>query len=268
MLERALDLISLYETTSGPTRGRDFLEIGTGWCPWVPLLLRLTEARRIVTVDVNPWLSIKTAVRTTEALLDRAGKVGAALRLDPQAVYERLRSATSATSLAEWLAATEIAYHGVEVQGAGLPAHSVDAVLSSNVLEHVAPSGLRAIHRESARILRPGGVVAHRFNPQDHFSEGDRTITGANFLQYSEASWRWLGGSGLAYHNRIRCPQHVSLMREAGFEIVYSRTRPDLIARDAVKSGRLSVHTDFAGMTPDELTDDYMWVVARCRPLC
>ena len=261
--DRALDLLGLIRKRES-LRGRSFLEIGTGWCPWVPLVLLMAGARLVVTVDVNPWLSHRTAVRTTRALLARVSRIGEQTETDPEGIRERLSPAVEAPTLDAWLSVTGIRYiHGSGVQSAGLPASSFDGVVSSNVLEHVTPEDLLAIHLESARLLRPGGFVAHRFNPQDHFSVDDRSITGANFLQFSAEDWHPLGGSGLAYHNRLRCPQHLDVIRTAGLSIVYSRTRQDPKARAAIESEQLHVHPDFAGMEPGDLSDDYMWVVAQ-----
>ena len=265
MLGRSLDLLALVRDSGADPRGRDCLEIGTGWCPWLPLLLRIAGARRIVTIDVNPWLTLATARSTTHALLQRGRVVADALDVPAQAVTDAVAAAQRATSLAEWASALNIDYRGADLLSARLPANSFDAVLSSNVFEHVPPDALRAIHRESWRLLREGGRVFHRFNPQDHFSTGDRSITGANFLQFSQHQWSWLGGSGLSYHNRLRCPQHRDLITKSGFCVVLDRTRPDARAREAIESGRLRVHPDFAGFDPAALTDDYMWVVAA-RP--
>ena len=95
------------------------------------------------------------------------------------------------------------------------------------------------------------------------FRPGDASITGANFLQFSASQWRRLGGEGLAPHNRLRCVQHARLVEDAGLDIVVSRTRHDERARVAIESGALTVHPDFAGMSPSQLSDDYMWLVAR-----
>lgn len=266
MLERAIDLVALYRGAGGCLEGKKFLEVGTGWCPWVPLVLRLGGAGRIVTLDINPWLSHQTAVKTTKALLHRIGHVSQRMQIRAEAVSAPLEAAASTRSLQDWLASTGITYSsGTGIREAGLPAGTFDGILSSNVLEHVTPAGLTEIHRESARLLRPGGLVAHRFNPADHFSFSDASITSANFLQFSEAAWKWIGGSGLAYHNRLRCPQHRRLIEEAGLTIEHCRTRPDPRARMAVEAGGIRVHPDFAGMSADDLTDDYMWAVARRR---
>ena len=263
MLGRSLDLLALVRDSGADLRGRDCLEVGTGWCPWLPLLLRTAGVGRVVTIDVNPWLSLTTARSTTQALLERADRVADALAMSVHAVRAAVYEAQGATSLAQWLSALNIDYRCSDLLSADLAATSFDAILSSNVLEHVPPEGLRSIHQESWRLLRQGGRVFHRFNPQDHFSTADRSITGANFLQFSQDEWSWLGGSGLSYHNRLRCPQHRDLITGCGFRMVLERTRPDARARDAIASGRLRVHTDFAGFDLAELTDDYMWAVAE-----
>jgi SAM-dependent methyltransferase len=263
MFGRACDLLDLYRHSGGVLSGRDCLEIGTGWCPWVPLLLSVGGAHRIVTVDINPWLTLRTAVATTRAVLARREVIANMLGGSAGAGMRRLEEAEQARSLNDWLSMVGVVYHHADLLTAGLPAGSFDLVVSSNVLEHVPPGVLKAIHTESDRLLRAGGRIVHRFNPQDHFAGGDSSITGANFVQFSESEWRWLGGSGLSYHNRLRCRQHRVLIEQAGFDVVVARTRPDPAARRAIETGALRVHPDFAGFDSVDLTDDYMWVVAQ-----
>lgn len=264
MLGRSLDLMALYAEAGGPMPPGVCVEIGTGWNPWVPLLLRLAGARRILTLDVNPWLSHATAVATTRSLHERVERVADVVRRDPAALRAELTPLLATRTLAEWLSASAIEYRCPgDARHLDLPASSVDVVLSSNVLEHVAATDLSTMHAESLRILRSGGLAVHRFNPQDHFAGGDRSITGANFLQFSTDAWHRLGGDGLAPHNRLRCVQHAALVTAVGMDVVVSRTRADQRAERAIESGELVVHPDFARFTPKELTDDYMWLAAR-----
>src|SRR5262249_16590846 len=132
--------------------------------------------------------------------------------------YEAARPATRA--LRELLRATRVEYRcPADARRTGLKGASMDFVCSSNVLQHVAPPDLGAIPREASRVLKPGGLAVHRFNPEDHFKDVDKSITAVNFLQFSEREWRWYGGSGLGYHNRLRCSQHRRLLQEAGFKV-------------------------------------------------
>jgi SAM-dependent methyltransferase len=263
MLGRALDLLATFRDAGGDPAGSDCLEIGTGWCPWVPLLLVLKGARSVLTMDVNPYLSQATAVGTTRALLERTARVSDGIGLPVADIVKRLEAPARATTLDAWLNGLGVTYRLGDVTRASLAQAGFDLVVSSNVLEHVPPDALEAIHAESVRLLRPGGCVVHRFNPQDHYSTFDRSITGANFLQFSSNEWHWLGGSGISYHNRLRCPQHQALVERTGLSVRLSRTRPDLAAQRAIESGALKVHPDFAGMSLADLTDEYMWIVAE-----
>ena len=264
MLGRAVDLLSLYREAGGRLPSSHCVEIGTGWCPWLPLLLRLGGADQVLTIDVNPWLSHRTALATTRELHARAERAAHVLDRDPEWIRTQLTPLLAARSLADWLAASGIDYRSpADARALDVPDASVDAVLSSNVLEHVAAADLARLHLEAKRVLRSGGLAVHRFNPQDHFAPGDPSITGANFLRFSPQEWRRLGGEGLAPHNRLRCVQHAGLVEHAGLAIVVARTRPDERARLAIESGALPVHQDFAGMSPSQLSDDYMWLAAR-----
>jgi len=184
-------------------------------------------------------------------------------------VRERFAAARAAgDDLAAILRALRIDYHCPGDAGAtGLPAQSVDIVVSTNVLEHVYPHDLRRIHQETRRILTPGGVAAHRVDVGDHFVAVDRGITAGNFLQYSAAAWQWYGGSGLSYHNRLRCSDHVRLLQEAGLHVAESRTRIHEPTLRAIQDGTLPVHATFAGCTEEDLAGSFLWLTGVTAPM-
>lgn len=269
MLSRALDLIDLVRRVDKTVEGQRCLEIGTGWFPWLPILLVLHGASHVTTLDVNPWLSYSTAVLTTREARRYARRIAEAADVPERDVHARLDRASRAANLAEWQSALGIRYLRTTLAAVALPDASIDMIFSSNVLEHVRPDALRAMHNDSARLLRDRGLIVHRLNPQDHFSEDDRSITGAHFLKFSARQWYWIGGSGLAYHNRLRCPEHIDYIAQAAFDILHSHSRADDRARRTIESGQLTVHSDYKAFDIRGLTDDYLWVVAqksdRCR---
>ncbi|HEY2587514.1 MAG TPA: class I SAM-dependent methyltransferase [Tepidisphaeraceae bacterium] len=263
-LRRSFEVIALARDAGmDPAAGGTWLEVGTGWRPFLPFILYLLGAERVITLDVNPWLTARYAFETFVALEGQLDRLAAEMGTSAGAVRIRYHTARCrATRLPELLRVCNIEYRCPGDAGAtGLADGSVDVVCSSNVLEHIPPSELDRIHRESLRILRDGGLVVHRFNPADHFSHFDSRITSANFLRYSARQWRWYGGTGLAYHNRLRCCEHEQLFRQAGFAIDVSRVRMDQKALEAIASGTLRVHPDFAGFLAEELAADYMWIV-------
>jgi SAM-dependent methyltransferase len=242
------------------------LEIGTGWRPFLPFILSLADAEKVITIDINRWLNNSYAQETYRALAGQLDLISNRLGLAVTGVRERYEVAAHAKDLASLLEAMRTEYrYPADARHTGLPPASVDFVCSSNVLEHVPPEVLRDIHVESMRVLRPGGLAVHRINPADHFSHADRSVTAVHFLRYSSDQWYWLGGSGLAYHNRLRSVQHQRLLEGAGFSVLSSRVRIDPRSLKEITTGRQPIHSDFVHFAPEELAADYMWLVGR-RP--
>jgi SAM-dependent methyltransferase len=266
-LARAVNIVELIRESGRQPGGGIYLEIGTGWKPFLPFTLYLLGAERIFTLDINPWLTKDQAFETARILGTKLDVLAQQLGLERSALEQRYQAAMSrAKGLPELLEAFHVDYRcPADARDTGLRSESVDYVVSSNVLEHIPVEVLRAIHRESHRILRPGGLAVHRFNPEDHFSCDDSSITAVNFLRFSERQWRWYGGSGLAYHNRLRCVQHQRLFEAEGFDLLVRRTRMNERALRAIVQGEVPIHADFQGFSPEELAADYMWVVAQRR---
>jgi SAM-dependent methyltransferase len=100
-----------------------------------------------------------------------------------------------------------------------LPDGSVDFVSSTDVCEHVPEDDLAAIFRECFRLLRPGGAFSCRIDLQDHYSYFDRGLSRYNFLRFSDRTWA-LVNSPIHFQNRLRAPEYLALVRDAGFELV------------------------------------------------
>jgi SAM-dependent methyltransferase len=267
-IRRGCEVIDLAAQAGQSVRGRTVLEIGTGWRPFLPLLLWLAGSKRVVTIDVNPWLSEAYALETCRAIGEHLPLIADLLHADLTDLRARYEQGLQGKrTLHELLAAAGIEYrYPGDAARTMLPGESVDIVSSSNVLEHIPPDALLDIHTESLRILRPNGIVIHRVNPGDHYANADRSITTANFLRYSEREWRWYGGTGLSYHNRLRCYQHVELLGKAGFTVVIDRVRLDPRALAAIRTGQVPVHPDFSRYLPEQLASDYLWLVGRKGP--
>ncbi|SFI27234.1 methyltransferase domain-containing protein [Planctomicrobium piriforme] len=264
-LDRAFELVDLVHQAGDSIEGKICLEVGTGWRPLVPFVFALGGAKGIITVDVNPWLTLPYAIETWLALEDQLPEIAAVCRLPEHDVYDRYHSIPiNVRALDQLLMPLQIQYvYPGDARQTGLPDSSVDLVLSSNVLEHIPRDIQTDIHRESLRVLRTGGLSVHRFNPQDHYATVDDAITHANFLQFSSDEWNWYGGSGLAYHNRLRSRDYREMFAEAGFDLEICRERVDKRSLDAMADGHLVVHPEFEKYTPEELAVDYMWVVGR-----
>lgn len=261
-LQRAAELIEMIREAGQTIEGSECYEIGTGWHPFTPLAFYLAGARRIVSVDVNPWLSLNSALQTIQSVDPHLEWFTQICQLDRARVferYQRLVATPKADSLRELLGRfhCEYIYPG-DARHTGLPDRSMDFVISSNVLEHIPPTILRDIAAEGCRILKPGGLFVHRFNPGDHYANDDPSIGTGNFLQFSELEWKSYG-AGLAYHNRLRCSQFSELFAKVGLIPLIEKQRVDPTVLEALRNGTLQPHGDFADLSPEDLAADYMW---------
>lgn len=200
-------------------RGRDMLEIGTGWLPVLPLCFSLAGVRRCYTLDLNrhlDWGAVPAALRRLERHLALIADVSDQDEAQVRSRWEQLMAAGDGDAV---LAAAHIQYRApADAADTGLEPASLVLVNSSNVLEHVAPHLLMPILRESGRLLQPDGVSLHSVNCGDHYAYFDRSITQAHYLRYSEKQWRWWNND-LHYQNRLRPVDFVDAAREAGLEI-------------------------------------------------
>jgi hypothetical protein len=267
-LDRKLVLIKRMGSNGLSIEDKVVLEIGTGWHPVFPLLLYLAGARRVLTLDMNPWLTRTTLGVTLTGIEQEADRVAGELGIPVGAARDRLAAARAAmadarATPAAVLRACQVEYHmPCDATATGLPAGTVDYVTSANVLEHVPKSVIAAIFAEAHRLLRADGAMYHHVNPGDHFA-GDPRITTANFLRYSPSAWYFIGGSGVAYHNRLRCVDYVRLVEEADFEIRGTYSNTDARALAQLTTKELRAHTAFSGYTAEQLACDIIGLFAR-----
>jgi SAM-dependent methyltransferase len=245
--------------------GRAFLEVGTGWHPILPLILHIMGASRIITVDLNRWLTVGSLLETLRFIERCAGRFaddfGVSARRCGETV-KRLEGALNEYSLEEVLLSAGVEYRcRTDAADTRLASAELDYVVSTNVLEHVPPQTIDRMLAESVRILKPGGFIVHHIDPRDHFSY-DRRITTINFLRFSPRAWYYIGGSGLAYHNRLRCVDYVRLVQRHGFIIIAQPTQLDRRAFEELTAGRIRPHRTFAQYTSEQLCECSIAIVA------
>jgi hypothetical protein len=257
-----LKLLTLARQAGFNPHGAACLEVGTGWEPTLPYALYLTGAASVLTVDINPWLRPKVALRCWQAIGSRLGDVATAAGLTHAEVEKRYQS-VDGTDMTRLFSCCGIVYRcPADAAATGLPGNSLDAVLSASVLEHVPPAILAGIHRESRRILRPGGWSLHLVNPEDHFSQSDSTLSSVDFLRYDRATWEKIAGP-FAYHNRLRAVQHRKVLEAAGLMVAWEQVEVDRVAVEALRTGTIVPDAEFASLTPEELTAIWHWLFGR-----
>lgn len=216
-----------------PMAGRTFMEIGTGWFPTLPACFSLAGVSRCVTFDVNRLLDWQLTQRMLVALTKHLESISHAVQIPQQEVQERWRQFSSARNLDDFLERTGIEYRAPrDATSTGLEAQSVDVVFSNSVLEHVEQATIRALMRETRRILRRGGLAVHSVNCGDHYAYFDRSVTQIHYLRFCEPERR-LWNNSVHYQNRLGANDFIDIAAEEGLSIVLNRQKPrvELLAR-------------------------------------
>jgi SAM-dependent methyltransferase len=211
--------------------------------------------------DLRPLLHKSSLQATVDSLRANADLIGDELPVDRDALDSFLQSACGA-DLEGSLHRLRLRYLApCDVRRTTLPSGSVDAVVSRAVLEHIPPEIVRDIFRESARIVRTGGVACHIVDNSDHWEHRDKGISRINFLKYSDAAFRWTCVSGLNYQNRLRHSEYRRMLEDAGFEIERDEKTIDPEALELLE--RFPVAPRFKRFLKDDLATVTSFFLAR-----
>ncbi|MEO1996050.1 MAG: class I SAM-dependent methyltransferase, partial [Planctomycetaceae bacterium] len=147
-IRKALELINLTREAGRCLQNCVVLEIGTGERPFVPFLLRLAGADRVVTLDITRWLNKRQLLETYRELRTRIPSIAHHLQLDLAEVETRFPTDVDERgSVESFLQQFRIEYHcPADARHTGLAGQSLDVVVSSNVLEHLTPKALVEAH--------------------------------------------------------------------------------------------------------------------------
>jgi SAM-dependent methyltransferase len=191
-----------------------FYEFGAGWDLKIALSYAALGVGRQVLVDIRPSVRLELvndSLRTFERLWDE---------LESEAGHALRPLSGPVRSTGELEDRFGIAYLAPrDARATGLPEASVDFVSSTDTCEHIPAADLARIFAECRRLLRPGGAFSCRIDLQDHYSYFDPKLSRYHFLRFSDRAWS-LVNSPLHYQNRLRSPDYLRLVREAGLEVV------------------------------------------------
>jgi SAM-dependent methyltransferase len=226
--------VRLTETTA--------FEFGAGWFLLKQLLLSLYGCRHQITVDLRRLATIKLVNEALAKLAACSQSLGT--------IWRPIRQISSFEDLYTHYGISYLAPS--DARACGLPDRSVDLVSSTATLEHVPPDDIRAIMRESHRILRVRGLAVHYVDYTDHFAHFDKSISVYNFLQFSEDEWKSYN-SFIHYQNRLRHVEYVTLFAEAGFQVLEENRHvagpPELASLE-----RMRIAPEFAAFSLEQLS--------------
>jgi SAM-dependent methyltransferase len=213
---RACSHLALYEEHGPgvPAAEATFFEFGAGWDLAIPLAFAMLGIGRQIVIDIRPSARPELVSET----------IAAFERLRPELEETAGRSLRDLGGPIASVAELELRF-GIrylapcDARATGLPAGSVDFVSSTDTCEHIPEPDLAAIFAECRRLLRPGGAFSCRIDLQDHYAYFDHSLSRYNFLRFSDRTWA-LVNSPIHFQNRLRAPEYLGLVRDAGFELV------------------------------------------------
>ena len=239
-----------------PIADATFYEFGAGWDLAVPLAYAQLGVGRQVLVDIRPSARLEL-VNHTIASLERLRP-----ELEEDAGRPLRELGGPVSSLAELEGRFGIRYLApCDARATGLPEGSVELATSTDTCEHIPAADLAAIFAETRRLLRPGGAFSCRIDLQDHYSYFDRSLSRYHFLRFGDPVWA-LVNSPLHFQNRLRAPEYLRLVREAGFELVAENpSGPSEEGREELRTMALAER--FRDFSLDELGVTILSFVAR-----
>jgi SAM-dependent methyltransferase len=255
---RALNHLALYEEHGPgvPAAKATFFEFGAGWDLAIPLAYALLGVGRQIVIDIRPSARPELVNDT----------IAAFERLRPELEETAGRSLRDLggpiASVAELEPRFGIRYLApCDARATGLPAGSVDYVTSTDTCEHIPRADLASIFAECRRLLRPGGAFSCRIDLQDHYAYFDRSLSRYNFLRFSDRTWA-LVNSPIHFQNRLRAPEYLGLVRDAGFEVVVDNpSGPSAKGREELAT--LPLAERFRGYSVDDLGVTILSFVSR-----
>jgi SAM-dependent methyltransferase len=262
-IEEGMIQIGWLSEALGTLERKTVLEIGSGWEPLIPLLFSLCRADRVYLTDSTSLLDRDTLCGAIRSLAANQERILETLHLAPLDFGSTFKSEPS--SAADFLDQHRFTYLApCDCRHLAFPGSTLDIVTSRAVFEHIPPSIIEEILRESYRLLKPGGLTCHFIDNSDHWEHGDKRITRVNFLRFGDRAFRWTHLNSLNYQNRLRHIEYVEMLQKCGFEII--REERTIDARSLAAIAKFPLASRFQRFDAEELATVDSRLLAR-KPL-
>ncbi len=265
--EAAIATWNLIDSQGYSPSEKVFLEVGTGRVPVAPLAYWLMGARRVVTIDLNPYMNAELLKESLQYVTDHRQEVTSLF--GDTLHHDRLEALLDFAgrpeiSIASLLSQFPITYEAPgDAAATTLEENSVDFHTSHDVLEHIPFDKLVGIVKEGNRITKNNGLFVHRIDYSDHFSHTDSSISAINFLQYTDSQWHAYAGNRYMYMNRLRHDDYIRLLEQCGHKIVACKPSTDSRVRQLLESGQFAVDDRFRGKSSNILSIIGSWMVSQ-----
>ena len=238
------------------------LDFGAGWHPIIPLLYYALGVPRQYLLDLAPLLTpyqIADTVRLFRQLVTTPD-------LPWRQEFQRLPEMPTAPNadVTAILKSWGLSYHAPYPDQLDQYRGVADVAICTQVLLYIPPAGLRRCFQIIRDSLKPGGLFLSTVYLMDLYAHEDFRITPYNHLKFSGKFWdHWVNSSMMSF-NRLKAPDYLELLREAGFKIVHQEVNAPT-PEDYAQLDQVKVHPEFARYSREELAAKHLFFVAE-RP--
>ncbi len=251
-LQQGLHQVEMLRTTGYEPFGKDYLELGTGWSPVIPIIFALAGCKSLTLIDSQRLMDNHTFHVTCKQLADHTQDISQIIRIPADTIEQklvRLSTLSLEASLKElncnYLAPNDFLKND-------FPDSSFDIITSRAVMEHVPPKFVKEIYAEFKRILRYKGAMCHIIDNSDHWEHHDKSISRLNFLKFSQRTFDIFSSMNpLDYQNRLRHSQYKKIIESSGLNIIHDESIPDELTLSSLNI--LDFHDSFRTFATDDL---------------
>ena len=250
LLDEATHMVAAMRDIGATIHGAVIVEIGTGWLPILPLILRAGGAGEVITLDHDRLMDRRTFVHAITYIRENLDRI---LRISglPRSYFNlSTLPSRSEPSLADLCRAGAIVYRA-PFDFTKLAPQSADMVVSRATLEHIPEQRLREIFLHAAKVVKPGGIMCHIVDVSDHFAHTDKSLSRVDMLRYSDEEWLARTRHRLNHLSRLRWFDYAGLMRDTGWDVLRAWTSSDE-AWDAYEESYLDGVERYALERPDD----------------
>ncbi len=262
-LQHASDHISYYKNFKGSLQYKQVLELGTGWYPIVPIALYLSGADKIVSLDIQSWMTKESFLETVQMYQSwqQTDRLQSYLsQIDPKrwTLLIGLLDAEEHMDLEALCQVIGLSTFLQDARHTPFADQSFDFICSNNTFEHIYPDILQAILAEFKRLVKQDGLMSHFIDLSDHFAHFDQSITIYNFLQFSPQQWRFIDNR-IQPQNRLRWPDYLAMYNELGLPITDTTIRAgDLQALQSV-----AIDPSFSHLSKEDIAISHGYIISQ-----
>ncbi len=238
------------------------LQVGPGGSLGFEVLFALAGVREAYTIDAYPLLTfdLDNFMETLDSILSISRGLDG---INGYSSYPLSLPAYKTVAAGEYRVGASAIRHlyPCSFEAISLPDSSIDYLFSSATFEHVVDP--KSCIKETARVLRPGGITVHGIDLRDH-RNFDRPL---EFLKETEESWsrtmcEYCRSVPHGFMNRWRVGDFIREFEAAGLEIL--ECKPSMKANDGYLERELPLFDQkFRSMKREELSVTSVFIVAR-----